>query len=169
MCRVQPGFWPNCQDTLIDHVWANTPEIIISVRNITNYVADHNIIELNVCLKGKCSTSKEIIRRVRTNFNLANYRQKISSINWDPLYCLTDVNLAYNFFHEKVVNILEEEAPMKKIQLNKKHKSWLSSNTRQLINDRKNFREQARTKNCPLFLESVQNIEELSYKRMQKR
>ena len=87
-------FWPNRQDSLIDHVWANSPELIISVRNITNSIADHNVIELNVRLKGKCNTSKEIIRRVRTNFNLANYRRKISSINWEPLYSLTDVNLA---------------------------------------------------------------------------
>ena len=143
-------FWPNRQDSLIDHVWANSPELIISVRNITNSIADHNVIELNVCLKGKCNTSKEIIRRVRTNFNLANYRRKISSINWEPFYSLTDVNLAYNFFHEKVVNILEEEAPMKKIQLNKKHKSWLSTSTRKLIEDRNFYREQARIKNCPI-------------------
>ena len=39
---------------------------------------------------------------------------------------------------------------MKKIQLNKKHKSWLFTSTRTLIEDRNFYREQARIKNCPI-------------------
>ena len=73
-------FWPNCEDSLVDHVWTNTPDMIISVRNITDSVADHNIIEMNLRLKGKCSTNKEVIRRIRTNFDILRFRSKISMI-----------------------------------------------------------------------------------------
>ena len=131
-------FWPNCDDSLVDHVWTNTPDSIISVRNIVVNTADHNILELNIRLKGKCSNSKEVIRRIITNYDLSSYRQQINQINWENFYKMTDVNVAYNFFLEAVVKVLEDEAPMKKVQISKKHKSWLSSNTRKLI-EKRNF------------------------------
>ena len=57
---------------------------------------------------------------------------------------MNNIDTANNFFEETMRQILESEAPMKKIQLNKKHKSWLSPSTRKLIIERNNVRELAR-------------------------
>ena len=47
------------------------------------------------------------------------------------MYTMTNLNLAYAYFEENVLNILESEAPMTKVQINNKHKSWISPQTRE--------------------------------------
>ena len=89
-------FWPNCEDSLIDQAWSNTPEQIISVSNVVNSVADHNVIEMIIRLKGRISTPKEVISRIITNLNFERYKLKISNIDWTLLYAMTDINLTYN-------------------------------------------------------------------------
>ena len=140
-------FWPNSLPSLIDQAWTNSPQHIVSTRNINNAVADHNTIEVVIRLKGKFSTPKEIIKRVRTNFDETTYRNRLKDVDWDKLYEFNDVNLAYNFFENAIIEILDQLAPMTKVQLNKKHKNWLSTETRKLMTLRDSTRNQARTTN----------------------
>ena len=51
-------FWPNTRDSLIDQVWSNCPQIVIYVNNITHGASDHNIIEIDIKLKGKIGAPK---------------------------------------------------------------------------------------------------------------
>ena len=71
-------FWPHTPESLIDQIWTNAPDLIISSRNIIHAVADHNLIELNIRMKGKQSYPREVIKRKMSNFDLARYRYKIS-------------------------------------------------------------------------------------------
>ena len=137
-------FWPNVDDSLIDHLWTNSPALVLSTRNIINSVADHNLIELVLRLKGRHTSPREFIRRCWNNFHPPTYRNLISNIDWSPMYQMQNIDLANNFFEEKIVNILESQAPMTKVQHSKKHKSWLSDSTRRMITERDTAREKAR-------------------------
>ena len=144
-------FWPHTPDYLIDQVWTNAPEMVTSSRNILHIVADHNVIELCIRMKGKQYHPRETIKRKRTNFDLLRYIDKISKINWEPMYSQTDLNLAYTYFEDNVLQILESEAPMTKVQISNKHKNWISPQTRSLISDRNTAREQARLQDSDIL------------------
>ena len=63
MVRNPTRFWPNTRPSLIDHVWTNKPESVISCLNISRPVTDHNVIVTLVKLKGSVKTRAEV--RVR--------------------------------------------------------------------------------------------------------
>ena len=57
------------------------------------------------------------------------------------MYQMQDVNVAYNYFLEHILEILEEEAPMTKVQISKKHKNWISQGTRTQMSERNSMRD----------------------------
>ena len=64
--------------------------------------------------------------------------------NWHDIYDIEDVDLAYNFFESRVVNILDEMCPFRTIQYRSEHKPWLSDDTKDMMSIRDDTRELAR-------------------------
>ena len=69
-------FWVNQEDSILDHIWVNNPQKVISKNNIRRSTADHNMIQLIYRTKGKISNSNEIVRRSKKNFNAEKYRER---------------------------------------------------------------------------------------------
>ena len=51
-------FWPGQNSSLIDQCWTNSPELLLSSRNLADGTSDHNPIEIMVRLKGKPNHAK---------------------------------------------------------------------------------------------------------------
>ena len=136
--------WPGKKDSLVDHVWSRNTEKIIQCNNKVRGVSDHNLIELILKIKGLNKVSQEIIKRSWKNSSLEQLRLEIGNKNWDTIYTLQDPELANSFLEDNLTEILDRIAPNKIIQLNKKHKSWITNNTRKQMMERDEAREQAR-------------------------
>ena len=136
--------WPNQRDSLIDKIWINCNDRIVSTENIVNGITDHNIIEVVFKIKGKVNNPVEVKKRSLKNWNLERYKTKIKNINWDLLYSQTDISIAYNVFETEIVNILEAEAPMVTIQIKKQNKKWITDETREKMEVRDKMKEKAR-------------------------
>ena len=63
-------------------------------------------------------------------------REELGNIEWNRIYEIKDTIVAYNFLEESVLEVLDRIAPNKKIQNSKKHKKWISVETRNLMNRR---------------------------------
>ena len=104
---------------------------IISVNNITNSTSDHNIIEVNIILKGNIGAPTEIRKRKLKNWSTDRYRLKVENIDWSEMYDSTDVSRTYGIFEDKLRTVLDQEAPMSTFQLRNNYKPWVEYETKE--------------------------------------
>ena len=95
-------FWKNTHPSLIDQVWSNSPDKIIHCKNIARPVANHNIVEMLVRMKGNPRTNMEILKRRWRYFNQEVFKNRIKDIDWKDIYQIKNADLAYNFLEEKM-------------------------------------------------------------------
>ena len=136
-------FWVNQEDSLIDHIWVNNPQKVISKHNTRRSTADHNMIEIVYRTKGKINNSNEIVRRNKNNFDAVKYREEISKIDWSELYHFANIDPAYSFFEEKILAIYNKMAPMGKVQPRNRNSNWLTEDTRTKMVCRDNSHKKA--------------------------
>ena len=101
--------WKDQQDSIIDQIWTNAPNLIIGTRNVVRGASDHNVITATVRLKGGEGSVHELIRRDRRNFSQEKYKKKLSEIKWEELYSIENLDRANLWFERKLTRILEWE------------------------------------------------------------
>ena len=141
--------WPGARDSLIDHCWVNNPGKVISVINIADASSDHNMVGIVFRIAGIESNSQSFKKRKWGKFDADNFNQKLNEINWDELYQLTDVNLAWDFLRSQLIDILEVVAPIIKCQYRSNHRVWLSPNTKSTMELRDAARLTAKATDLP--------------------
>ena len=52
-------FWVDTEPSLVDQVWTRNPQSVLQCNNITKAVANHNVIDTIIRLKGNNRTQKE--------------------------------------------------------------------------------------------------------------
>ena len=129
-------FWPNKLPSLIDQVWSNTPETILQCNNLTRPVADHNLITTVIRLKGKAGSNQEYMKRKWKDFSTKEYLEEVNKVEWEQIYKIKNVDLAYHFIESNLQRILNKMAPITKCQTNKKFKNWISKETKDLMEQR---------------------------------
>ena len=97
--------WPGVRETQIDHCWVNSPEKVIQTMNFENEASDHNIIGIQIRLVGILKNCQNFKKRKWGNFSQESYNQRISEIDWDEMYKLTDVNLAWDYLESNLIEI----------------------------------------------------------------
>ena len=113
-------FWEGQCQSLIDHCWVNIPDKVLECKNISRAAGDHNLVKVKYRLKGNDGRSNLVIKRMRRQFDPEDYRRRIAQIDWEPMYLMTDVDLANFYFEEKLLSVLNEMAPIVKFQPRKK-------------------------------------------------
>ena len=142
LIRKPTRFWTG-STSLLDHIWTNCPEKQLNVRNVDRASSDHNMISTKIRVKGVEKSQNELFARDKKNFVEKDFKQAISMIDWTSLYQQEDLNLANDLFATKIGNILNEMAPMKKIQLRNRVTPWVTSVTKDLMKDRDKARNLA--------------------------
>ena len=121
--------WQGQTDSRLDHVWTDIPGAILSTRNVARTYSDHNFVCVNMRLKGQEQPNCVQMRRNWKNFSLSNYREKLKNLNWGDYYQIQDINAACLWLESRVQETLNSECPVGTVQTNKKHKSWISTET----------------------------------------
>ena len=99
-------------------------------------------------MKGKIIAAKEIRRRDWRAMNLRRLQQGAKSIQWADFYRIKDINLANDWFQEKICGLLDAEAPWKISQPRRNYKNWVTAETKELMKLRNETRESARIYKC---------------------
>ena len=136
--------WRGQTDSCLDQVWTNVLALSISTSNFSRGSSDHNVIQVIIRLKGAAGNCLEFLSRRRGSFDLNRYRDRLKSSSWNDLYSITDPDKANKWLESLLVNILQEECPMRVVQPNKRLKSWIRSETIEIFVERDAARMKAK-------------------------
>ena len=141
--------WKGQRDSLIDHIWTNQPALVANVSNRVEAHGDHNLIMADVMIKKMPTVQQNFKKRKMSNFSKENFCKQIRQINWQHMYKMNNIDLANTFFEESVSGALNSIAPIITVQPRTKHKSWVTSQTRDQMKLRDSTREEARLTQDP--------------------
>ena len=97
------------------------------------------MVNLKTCPKIK----SESLKRNWKNLDIEEFKLKVANINWDSIYNISDVNLAYYFLESNLRQILDELIPILKVQPSGRKKRWISTQTQEEIKLRDGLRAEA--------------------------
>ena len=140
-------FWKDTSPSLIDQVWCNNVQNIVHCKNMVRAVADHNIVETVVRLKGRIEIKLESRQRKWKELDVKKFKTHLEAKNWDEIIEMKDPDLAYNAIEENLKEALEKFIPIKKVQRKKDQKSWITTETRKMMEDRDRARAKAAESN----------------------
>ena len=83
------------------------------------------------------------MKRCYKNFDPVQFLAEVRNISWWEVYSCENVESAAELFTNKLNNILNRMAPVKKFQVRSKYAPWLSDNTKQKIKTRDAAQEKA--------------------------
>ena len=144
LVRNATRFWVNTQDLLVDQFWTQHPDRISQCRNISRSVGDHNTLEVTLRIKGHNRKAEEIIKRDWRATTSEEIRSELGRNDCNLVYKEEYLILAYSALEEHLCEVIDRLFPNKKIQMIKKHKNWVSKETRHLIEERETAKEFAR-------------------------
>ena len=78
--------------------------------------------------------------------DIKRYRERIANIDWSDLFETTNLDLAYDMFKNRVVNILDSEAPMSVKQVKKNFNTWIRQEMKDIMRQRDTARDKAKDK-----------------------
>ena len=97
---------------------------------------------IKIRLKGTDNKPVEILSRNKNNFDSVIFKNRVKEIDWNELFEQTNVNVACDLFSQPLVKILDEMAPLQKIQIRKSFTPWVSDDTKNIMK----LRDETRTK-----------------------
>ena len=136
--------WRGQVDSLVDHVWLDKPQRLISHHNELRGSSDHNLIYIILRTKDRHFDSQEIFRRSWKLFSAEKFKLKLSEIDWTPFWNTDNLDQKNTFFEENVGRVLQELAPLKNSQVRKNYKNWVDDDLKISMRERDCQRETAK-------------------------
>ena len=140
---VATRFMQGQQPTGLDHLYTNRPDKLSAVQTQFCGGSDHKMISATRYSKAFKKSARYIQKRCYGDFDMNGFLDEVAKISWWDLYQSDDVELAVDIFSNKFLRVLDQFAPFKTIQTRTKYASWLSSDTKNLINKRNVAQSQA--------------------------
>ena len=136
--------------SLIDHIWTNLPSKVISCKQTELGTSDHELVWVDRMAKQLVEKVKITEKRSLKNFRIKDLEKKCWEENWDYIEggertkeMLED---RVKVLSEKIRNILETVAPMRKKKLvNRGKPRWLVEELEEKMKERARSRRKAKT------------------------
>ena len=141
--QIVQGFtrtWPGQPNSLLDQCWINCQNRLQYIKNLPRNFSDHNMLLLSIKMKEKCEDSHETLARDRKEWDAEEYARQVGLIDWSPLMNTENIDLANDYFHSKISEILDKMAPLKKYQARKHKANWLSQEIKDLMTKRESLK-----------------------------
>ena len=122
-------------NSCIDLIFSNSDYIKESGTLNLNY-SDHQAIFIT---KKKIKSRSEKISfkgRSYKNYKTKDFQELLNNDNWENLYNIKDVNLAWDFFIQKILNCLDILCPVKNFVISKYREKWMNRDLMELIIDK---------------------------------
>ena len=148
--RGPTRFWPGCVSTLIDHCWTNSPDKLLSHRNILRAASDHNPIEAVITTKKQIKNCQETLLRKKMSVTKKEFCNQLRNKNWTQLYSTDNPDVAYAILEDNISEVLDKISPIIKTQPSKNNKSWITKQSREKFVLRDKQREKAVNSGDPI-------------------
>ena len=121
--RVGPTSSTTIDNTFIDEQQLNDYEVF----PVHNGLSDHEAQLLISQFPLLCTTKKEILdRRIINDYNMIEFKMKLSNEKWEPIYNTNDTNISFNQFLNILWRYFYESFPITKRQRHKQ-KTWITT------------------------------------------
>ena len=137
--------WRGQQDSCVDHVWSNVPQLAISLTNEERCPSDHHVMGVNIRLKGQEGNSLEYLSRKRSMFDKDRFRENLKDSQWEDFYLISNPELANKWLEDRIKSLLQEECPLRKVQPSNRIKSWITGESLEICKLRDQARHTAKT------------------------
>ena len=131
--------------TGLDHLYTNRVEKLSAVQTFFTGTSDHKLIKVTRFSKSFKHLPRYVRKRIFGKFNEDQFKQRINECKLDEILSYTDVNKAAETLTHKLTKILDEMAPVRKIQTRKNYAAWMSKETKTLKEKREAAHERAVT------------------------
>ena len=132
----------------LDHFYTNMPNKITSVEKHFCGSSDHMLITAIRKCKSIRNSPQYIRKRSYKHFNKNLFKEAIQRLSWLDVYLMEDVNEAVQAFTNKILNVLDNMAPMKTFQVRHRHNPWVSQETLDMMKMRDQLQKEASESNC---------------------
>ena len=139
--------WRNQADSTLDHIWTNSPNRVVSVFNDERPPSDHNVTGATLSIRDITMGGQNSVRRQWSKFSEVSYLNKCKNMDWSPVLAQTCPDLANSLLEEKLLGILDSEAPMAVFQTRTHYSRWLTDSTKDQMVARDVARTVARISN----------------------
>ena len=114
--------------TAIDNIFIDTSKMgNYTISPIINGLSDHDAQFITLYSSNMRPTSKNYRSIRNINDHTINYfLTKLSCETWDNIFSTDDVNIMFNFFLDTYLKMTYSSFPLKRVQLSKKHKNWIT-------------------------------------------
>ena len=148
------------QPSGLDHHWTNRPDKLSEVMALTVGQSDHKLITSVRYAKVVQTSQKFIKKRTYKKFDERKFLGEIEKVQWWPVYSCDDVDDALALFTSKITNILDREdmAPVKLFQSRLNYASWLSDDTKLLMEIRDRAMEKYNRTRQPTDWETAREL-----------
>lgn len=107
--------------TLIDQIWSTQVEANIGNYIIHSDVSDHFTVVSQFRYEPSCHPPSYSFKRIISDNALNNFRDELSSVNWNEVIQCTSPDESFNIFLNKFNLIYQKHFPLKKICSNNKY------------------------------------------------
>ena len=128
--------WPGQQDTCIDHIYTNTPDKLSCAQVYIRGGSDHRFLTATKISKSIKENIRYCKKRSYKEFNEEAFLKEVEKIRWWGVYSTNDVDSAVDIFTNKITEILDRMAPVKKFQTRTKYAAWVGKSTKQKMKER---------------------------------
>ena len=136
--------WPGQADSLLDHIWVNCPNRVVSHQNTVNGASDHNVVEVTVAGKDLVTGGNNVRKCTWRKQNKERCALRLRETDWSDVLAEYNVDVANSILEEMIHDILDAEAPMWTIQTRTSYNKWISPETKTAMTERDLLREVAR-------------------------
>ena len=128
----------------IDHVYCNARHRISPISIITCGTSDHDAIAYTRYAKEPKPPSRTIRKRSYKNFKKGDYLEDLAKLDFRDIYSSNDVDEAAAMLTAKLVSVLDLHAPWVIYQQRKHFVPWITPETIRLMEERDNFKKEAK-------------------------
>ena len=129
-------FWPGQVPSGVDHIYTNIPDKLSKVQVKGCGSSDHSLILATRYAKNIRQNIKYCKKRSYKNFDKEKFLEEVGKISWWEVYSSTDVDIAVDIFTNKLTEILDRMAPIRKFQIRTKYAAWVGEDTKEKMQAR---------------------------------
>lgn len=137
------------KSTLIDLILTNVPHKFSSLGVFCNDLSDHCAVAAIRNTKMPKSKSRIIYKRNLKLFNEQAYHHDLSNFDWKKIGLIPDVELAWTFFRNGFMQIVNKHAPIRRFRIKGRENPWFSPELAENIYERNLVWAKARKTGSP--------------------
>ena len=135
--------FPGQVSTGLEHYYSNTPNKLSTVQKHHCGGSDHILISATRYSRSIKSSPKYIRKRCYKNFNPDLFVHRVGELGFMDVYLSEDVDEAFGLLSSHISTILDDMAPMRRIQIRTNYCPWISKETMTMIKERDRLQKQA--------------------------